>query len=313
MASRRRVGFTLIELLVVIAIIAILIALLLPAVQQAREAARRTQCKNNLHNMGLALHNYHDVANCFPAAIYLCLRTDSTGATVVCGGGVSATQWAWGTMILPYVDQAPLYNRFNTGTRTFRDVAQQDLASLQIPLSIFYCPSDPEAELNRNRPFQTLIPGNTNVLIARSNYVCNNGDDDNDGICISPNTKVGMRDIIDGSSNTFHVGERKSPGSQWAGVWAGAEISPLSNPVTNVWGVAGTTRYRMQDGRAGGTDADDKDLAFGSPHVGGCHFLLCDGSVRFVSENIAWGWADADNSTYNYLGDKGDGKVVGEF
>src|SRR4051812_6730319 len=91
-------GFTLIELLVVIAIIAVLIALLLPAVQQAREAARRSQCKNNLKQIGLALHNYHDTANTLPPGWI----GDPTGSN-------AGNRWGWGTMILPYLDQAPLY------------------------------------------------------------------------------------------------------------------------------------------------------------------------------------------------------------
>src|SRR3954463_8669310 len=102
---RGRFGFTLIELLVVIAIIAILIALLLPAVQQAREAARRTQCKNNLKQIGLALHNYHDVFGCIPPG-YIDIGTPNS-PTVYDGG------WSWASMILPQIDQAPLFNSFD--------------------------------------------------------------------------------------------------------------------------------------------------------------------------------------------------------
>src|SRR5690242_14988078 len=106
----RHVGFTLIELLVVIAIIAILIALLLPAVQQAREAARRTQCKNNLKQLGLAMHNYLDVARQFPMGYGA--QFTGTAATVQDGN------WAWGSFLLPYIDQAPLYSKLNVGNFT---------------------------------------------------------------------------------------------------------------------------------------------------------------------------------------------------
>ncbi len=109
---RQRRGFTLIELLVVIAIIAILIALLLPAVQQAREAARRTQCKNNLHNIGLALHNYHDVYSEFPAAIINSGRYTANNMRYNNGGSGTLNTTGW-VLLLPYLDQAPMYNRYN--------------------------------------------------------------------------------------------------------------------------------------------------------------------------------------------------------
>ncbi len=108
--SFERRGFTLIELLVVIAIIAILIALLLPAVQQAREAARRTQCRNNLKQIGLAMHNYHDIYNTFPPS-FIMKNPPSANAN-----SVERSMYGWGALILPQIDQAPLFNRLNVGT-----------------------------------------------------------------------------------------------------------------------------------------------------------------------------------------------------
>src|SRR5215813_2046814 len=115
MRVRRRSGFTLIELLVVIAIIAVLIGLLLPAVQQAREAARRSQCKNNLKQMGLAMHNYHDVYQCFPPG-YLGYPAGNGGSCATINNTTQRGQgWGWGAFLLPYLDQGNLYNLLSPG------------------------------------------------------------------------------------------------------------------------------------------------------------------------------------------------------
>src|SRR5690606_27248796 len=149
--TRRRPGFTLIELLVVIAIIAILIALLLPAVQQAREAARRSQCKNNLKQMGLALHNYHDVAGQFPPA----LTHAGDVATWPAALNITFNQSTTGfTLLLPYLDQAPLYNQYNFNEASVPVAAnglplagtgnwQANVPATSTILSVFLCPSDP--------------------------------------------------------------------------------------------------------------------------------------------------------------------------
>src|SRR5688572_18495143 len=147
--QRRRIGFTLIELLVVIAIIAILIALLLPAVQQAREAARRTQCKNNLKQMGLALHNYHDAFNMFPPGHVYDGFADTNVRSPTNGGGndcVAAGALAsnatyvrapWTVQILPYIDQAPLYNQFQMHMPFFGRVDHQNPPSpINYPLQL---------------------------------------------------------------------------------------------------------------------------------------------------------------------------------
>jgi len=135
-----RSAFTLIELLVVIAIIAILIALLLPAVQQAREAARRSSCKNNVKQLGLAFHNYHDVHRVFPIGY------------IAQGGGASDANWAWSAYLLPFVDQAPLYNQIDVGT-THLDVILADttlLPLVQKNYSMFRCPSDVGLKFPKN-------------------------------------------------------------------------------------------------------------------------------------------------------------------
>src|SRR5438128_4894448 len=139
--KRRRLGFTLIELLVVIAIIAVLIALLLPAVQMAREAARRTQCKNNMHQLGLAMHNYHDVHRVFPAEVIW--WTWVPNALHPAGANFFTHKVA----ILPYMDEAPIYNsiNFNFGCRCCWSSADADvnMTGRQVYINAFVCPSDP--------------------------------------------------------------------------------------------------------------------------------------------------------------------------
>ena len=142
--KRRSRGFTLIELLVVIAIIAILIALLLPAVQQAREAARRTQCKNNMKQIGLAMHNYHDVHLCFPPGYITTTPCESATVWPACNAGELGL-YSWGTFVLPYIDQSNLYNQLTPGTVPLQVnlTIPAVLQSLRQPLSMFLCPSDP--------------------------------------------------------------------------------------------------------------------------------------------------------------------------
>jgi prepilin-type N-terminal cleavage/methylation domain-containing protein/prepilin-type processing-associated H-X9-DG protein len=327
--SRLSRGFTLIELLVVIAIIAVLIALLLPAVQQAREAARRTQCKNNLKQIGLALHNYHDTHLIFPLASYL--NTWSTDSRAI------DSQWGWSVMILPYIDQAPMYNQLNVGPNSFEQAANDPvrLKMLTTGFPAFICPTDPEAPVNRNRPFQQKSSGGlctgmvlpTTVQFGKSNYMGCNGNHDSDGIFGSGGGRVAIRDIIDGTSNTIMVGERSSvkwskqsvATGPWAGVWAGQELT--CDGITNVWCLAGKTEFQMNSGKhsdvVGSTTAVDQPLiAFGSQHTGGAQFLMADGAVRFISENIQWN--DLPNSysdvgTYHSLGSIADGRTIGEF
>jgi prepilin-type N-terminal cleavage/methylation domain-containing protein len=335
---RRRSGFTLIELLVVIAIIAVLIALLLPAVQQAREAARRTQCRNNLKQLGLALHNYHDNFNAFPPG-----WIGHTNGNV----NLPFSGWGWSAMLLPGLDQAPLYNNLtNRFLTTFPYGATNgntviaipaptalEIAALNTPLPAFRCPSDTGNNLLQNTnvlttgapPGTTVAPTNQ---FARSNYPGVVGWDSTtpanigrglvDGVVATSalyrgtfgeNSRVGIRDMTDGSSNTLVIGERwtiRNTAATDAGhaTWAGC-----LNRGTDEGQAAtlGDSFIRINADTDGNTATPrDNTTGFASHHVGGAHFLVGDGTVKFVSENI-------DLATYRWLSTINDGNVVGEW
>lgn len=225
-----RSAFTLIELLVVIAIIAILIALLLPAVQQAREAARRTQCRNNLHNIGLALHNYLDVHGSFPSGTVATYDTNNVTALA------NFESWGWPALILPYLDQASVHNQLDVTGRSLRAAIEAVFAAggnsaldtAFPPLPVFQCPSDRTGPRLQNGMRRTHFNGGANGPTnswrpPTLNYPGNHGglagdlrvpDDTTDrhpfGLLYT-GSSVKMRDIIDGSSNTFLVGEREYP------------------------------------------------------------------------------------------------------
>lgn len=303
----RRRGFTLIELLVVIAIIAILIALLLPAVQQAREAARRSACKNNLKQVALALHNYESSFRIFPPG-YIHKFGPAGNMQPANHAGI-----AWGTMILPQLEQTALYEQFNAEIPVW-DVA--NLTPREQHLSVFLCPSDPYSDGAFVVRDETSNPVER---YAASSYAANWGpstatvnlDDtplQSQGIFYR-NSSTRVRDITDGLSNTLAVGERTNgpiPGSATAGghevfetAWSAAvrEITDLPDDHGHM--VLFETQFRPN--QPGG---DDKGLS--APHVGLCQFALCDGSVRAISENI-------DEGIYNALGTRSGGEVVGEF
>lgn len=360
--SYRR-GFTLIELLVVIAIIAVLIALLLPAVQQAREAARRSTCKNNLKQFGLALHNYHDVFNMF------CPRQGGGGSGSVAGGAGagSRTGYAGHYFLLPYLDAAPLYNQL-TGAAPIVPWHTSFYTGRKNPN--FECPSDPGQ-------VDPVVPGRTAGL---NNYVYSSGDSMGDSatqagcsntapLRTAPTRGMfgallcyGLRDATDGSSNTIAMAERiKATGSP-RGVGLVVGVSPLTNPLQCSALYNRTTRsylidasplndsapgYRAYAGNAffasfstatppNSASCYDGSVVCGSLHwsptltsassfhTGGAQVLMCDGAVRFVSENIDSGnqsatlpgYTAAGTSPYGVwgaLGTRQAGEVVGEF
>jgi prepilin-type N-terminal cleavage/methylation domain-containing protein/prepilin-type processing-associated H-X9-DG protein len=300
-------GFTLIELLVVIAIIAILIALLLPAVQQAREAARRTQCKNNLKQIGLAMHNYHDAQGIFPPGMVRDWNSGPLGN--VWGREGQDGIWSWPVWILPFLDQAPLADRIGAGPLllTQAAAAPDRLALMQQPLTVFRCPSDTGPPLNQFRQVPAGGSGNVNcttgcVPLATSNYVATNDSYDikrtlptftvrpsngmmDQTIIISPRR---IRDIVDGTSNTLMIGERayflggiNGQFTAGAGVVFGANGDSERQDQQGMVYTMGCGRYPINC-----TDVAACSRGFSSNHVGGAHFVFCDGSVKFLSENV---------------------------
>lgn len=298
--SGKRTGFTLIELLVVIAIIAILIALLLPAVQQAREAARRAQCKNNMRQIGLALHLYHDTAQVFPPGWL--------GVTNGVQDPEGENGFSWGTLILSNLDQGPLYNQFDF--RLPMDAApNRDL--LQTRLQVFRCPSDPAQQTypmeDRNGTAITMATANyAGVFGTVELHGCENDPGDapvnTQGQCISDgafyhNSRVNLAQFRDGTSNTLIVGERTTfiDGSDRIyGTWSGA-LPEVEEAVARVLGHATHP-----------PNENEHPEDFGSAHSGGANFVMADGHVAFISENIA-------EATFQALATRGGGESVGEF
>ncbi|WZO96586.1 DUF1559 domain-containing protein [Isosphaeraceae bacterium EP7] len=334
----RRRGFTLIELLVVISIIAVLIALLLPAVQSAREAARRAQCINNLKQLGLAMHNYHDVVGSFaPGSI-----ADT---------GWNGTWWNWMAFVLPQIEQTNVYNSINF-SRNNISVASNDLA-LQDPnvtvwrssISAFLCPSDQvgTGKMDNMRwttivalgqPFSGGVTcyvgnwgdmkiGNTTFDFYSGeslpglgpNWGCGGKFRGIFGDCSNGQT-TGLRDCTDGSSNTLLVGEC-SPNMNGSLLWVNGDGTYASTVIPLNW------KSTLKDGERDPSDGTTCDISqlnnfsqalrcwrnqtvnygFKSWHPGGANFAMADGSVKFIKQTIS-------ARIYNALGTRAGGEIV---
>ena len=345
----RKHGFTLIELLVVIAIIAVLIALLLPAVQQAREAARRTQCKNNLKQLGLAMFNYHDTFSVFPMSSLL-------------AGGPGGQRQSTFVQILPYIDQAPLWNLGQSGGTAASRNGTNYFANNWVPwdgnhivpttkIPAFLCPSDGDS--GQQQPLQ-----GTNYGTCRGDTVWDhtpqwngNGGRGLRGIFIGGNNSISgthaTRDVSDGLSNTIAMGEIIKAKVGAVTISTGAMSQAFDqgtlrgNPAICLTDLAttgspGTIKtpalwrgLRWADGAPAYTGittilgpnkiscpsngGDDRDgiLEPSSLHTGGVQVLMGDGTVRFISENINTGNPTLTNPAGGGSGAPGGASVYG--
>lgn len=307
-----RQAFTLIELLVVIAIIGILVALLLPAVQAAREAARRMQCSNNLKQLGVAMHSYHDSLRSFPPGF---MAVNHLGQ--IKGG------WAWGVFLMPYIEQSQLKGSLSATQYTLSQVVSDPvlLPLLQVKLPVFRCPSSTMEDLREYH-------GPGSELVATANYTCCRGffNIRDNAHLTKPNNGLfyacsgtQIRDVIDGTSNTFALGERtvlkqyRSDPKKWPS-WCGPGGLGIGSTVSS------SVSYRLNH--------PTSIHGFSSDHANGANFCFVDGSVHFVADTIDSKCAQLETGnsgsnslfrqaatagligTYQLLGVRNDGCVV---
>ncbi len=309
-------AFTLVELLVVIAIIGVLVGLLLPAVQAAREAARRMQCSNNLKQIGLALHIYLDAHRVFPPG-YMGQPPNGQCANINIPPA-RPQGWGWAVFILPQLEQGALYNSLDPGPKQVvcgipsGAAASPNVGSAALQktiLSTYVCPTAPDKLLNESRfPAAPAVPG----AHAKSNYAGVSGLDFSG---IATNGRRGLfgdgmrytsalRDVSDGTTNTLCVGEKYrrdvdgvlqtfGPGEYTGAIWVGVA------PDTQIAGTVMQLALPPSTFAINGASIN----AFASKHVGGAQFSLTDGSVRFISQN-------ADQKTIADMGTGNDGEVV---
>ena len=308
--SSARRAFTLIELLVVIAIIAILIALLLPAVQQAREAARRAQCKNNLKQIGLAMHNYHDVHRQFPIG--------SMGGGGVNNGGATSGH-VWLRYILPYIDQVAIYNQWDEDLN-YGNTANSNRPLIQTVIPMMHCPSDPYYEAWNSVPGYNYAVNYGRIHCNASPGNTHNGVTYEEGTFRYSSSTTGytckFRDIVDGTTNTLLVAEIRSGQTDndlrgliwWVPATGFSTHYPPNSQVNDQFGNWCTPAIETiaLNELMPCTLGTPYIFTSRSQHTGGVHALLADGSTRFVSDNI-------DVELWRALSTRNGGEVIGEW
>jgi prepilin-type N-terminal cleavage/methylation domain-containing protein/prepilin-type processing-associated H-X9-DG protein len=340
MKPMKRRAFTLIELLVVIAIIAVLVSLLLPAVQQAREAARRTQCKNNLKQIGLALHNYEGSVKTFPP-------------NLVPGGNFNYSAGNWGVLafLSPYLDQTTIYNLMNLNAPTYAPSPPYNIAdpnnaiAAAILVPSFLCPSDQAQSLGGDYGVANLAPSNYCASQGSGVYASGNGSPYQSNGVMFANSRVRIADITDGTTNTACMSESVL-GSGTQSVFGGSPPGPpqttygylltfqsslddASCAAPSAWNYADLRQFLWYSGEMRNTaynhyytpnsknyDCITNAAALGytaigwkaarSRHAGGVNLLLCDGSTRFVSDTV-------NVTTWRSLATRNGGEVLREF
>jgi prepilin-type N-terminal cleavage/methylation domain-containing protein len=300
MFNLKRQAFTLVELLVVIAIIGILVALLLPAIQAAREAARRSQCKNNLKQIGLALHNYESARGAFPPGFV-------SRAAAVNDPGLGPG-WGWAAHILPYLEESTL----NVDLK--REIIDPLYDNIRIkPLSVFRCPTDAVEE-----PIISVLNASGTELtkVAFANYVGVGGTlevtvfpDTGTGVLFR-NRQIRIKEITDGTSHTIMVSERasrQSPQTTWVGAVTDAGVPP-KNPAYDEEGppvLVLTNTGTVADGRVPNNTLDHVEDS-NSAHPQGVHVMFCDASVQTINNDI-------DPTVWVALGTRAGGESNGDY
>ncbi len=284
-------GFTLVELLVVIAIIGILIALLLPAVQSAREAARAMQCQNNLKQIGLALHGYHDTHRCFPGvATTFWIDRDTTDKEP------NEFEISWLYPVMTYLEQMTVYEEMTKAPNAYHAKLSTQLAP------VFVCPSDGQNEYDYVSPSNRQRTTNYNAVMGpgRDGHFLNQTDSSGLGIAATDGIiylygATPIAEVRDGTTNTLLVGERVNDLRLWSKGRSGSNAAPAIFQGKNVVWPLNTREtvlcYRQGSKPGGCPDGSDllkfNNIPFGSRHPGGAHFVMADGSVQFLSETIS--------------------------